>query len=96
MTARALVRRLRDQGCEPVRSHQIWRCGNCQTVVPLHAGDIPAGTLRAIERDQDGMRAGNGPRFKIAVAAIDPHVTCPRVPPIQVQVAFSGDEGERI
>ena len=54
MTARALIRRLRERGCEPVRqrgSHQIWRCGNCQTVVPLHAGDIPAGTLRSIERD---------------------------------------------
>lgn len=32
-------------------SHAIYRTpGGCQTVVPMHAGDIPAGTLRAIER----------------------------------------------
>jgi len=39
---------------EPVRqrrSHQIWCRGNPQTVIPLHTGDIPAGTLRSIERD---------------------------------------------
>ncbi len=54
VTAPALVHRLRDFGCEPVRqrgSHQIWRCGTCRTVVPVHAGDIPVGTLRSIERD---------------------------------------------
>ena len=54
MTARVLLRKLRELGCEPVRqrgSHQIWRCGNCQTVIPLHARDIPTGTLRSIERD---------------------------------------------
>ena len=54
MTARALVRKLRELGCQPLRqrgSHQIWRCGNCQTVIPIHTGDIPAGTLRAVERD---------------------------------------------
>ncbi|MGH9110479.1 MAG: type II toxin-antitoxin system HicA family toxin [Acidimicrobiales bacterium] len=63
MTARALIRRLREHGCEPVRqrgSHQIWRCGNCQAIVPLHAGDIPTGTLRAIERD---LEACLGPRW---------------------------------
>jgi len=32
-------------------SHQIWRCDECQTVVPVHTGDIPKGTLRSIERD---------------------------------------------
>jgi predicted RNA binding protein YcfA (HicA-like mRNA interferase family) len=41
-------------GGEVVRqsgSHVIVRAGTCQTVVPKHGGDIPAGTLRAIERD---------------------------------------------
>ncbi|MGH9151076.1 MAG: type II toxin-antitoxin system HicA family toxin [Acidimicrobiales bacterium] len=48
---RALLRRL---GCEEARqsgSHLIVRCGRCQTVVPVHTGDIPPGTLRSIERD---------------------------------------------
>jgi predicted RNA binding protein YcfA (HicA-like mRNA interferase family) len=32
-------------------SHAIYRTpGGCQTVVPLHTGDIPVGTLRAIQR----------------------------------------------
>jgi len=63
MTARTLIRRLRERGCEPVRqrgSHQIWRCRNCQTVIPLHTGDIPAGTLRSIERD---LEACLGPKW---------------------------------
>ncbi|MGH9182046.1 MAG: type II toxin-antitoxin system HicA family toxin, partial [Acidimicrobiales bacterium] len=54
VTARVLVRKLRDRGCESVRqrgSHQTWRCGTCQTVVPMHTGDLTAGTLRSIERD---------------------------------------------
>ncbi len=45
---------LRRLGCEQVRqrgSHQIWRCGTCQTVIPMHTGDLPPGTLRSIERD---------------------------------------------
>ncbi|MHB1720163.1 MAG: type II toxin-antitoxin system HicA family toxin [Acidimicrobiales bacterium] len=63
MTARRLVRILRQHGCEPVRqrgSHQIWRRANCQTVIPLHAGDIPTGTLRSIERDLEPCL---GPRW---------------------------------
>lgn len=33
-------------------SHRRYRAGNCLTTVPQHgARDIPAGTLRAIERD---------------------------------------------
>lgn len=63
MTARALVRMLRERGCEPVRqrgAHQIWRCADCQTVIPVHTGDIPPGTLRSIERD---LEACLGPRW---------------------------------
>jgi len=54
MTARVIIRKLRERGCGSVRqrgSHQIWRCGNCQSVIPLHAGDLTPGTLRSIERD---------------------------------------------
>ncbi|MHB8288061.1 MAG: type II toxin-antitoxin system HicA family toxin [Acidimicrobiales bacterium] len=58
-----LLRAIRQRGCELVRqrgSHQIRRCGDCQTVVPLHAGDIPTGTLRSIERDLEPCL---GPRW---------------------------------
>ena len=52
--ARELLRRLKDLGCVEVRqkgSHVIVRCGDCTSVVAVHAGeDIKAGTLRAIER----------------------------------------------
>jgi len=49
-----LRRILRRAGCVEVRqsgSHLVVRCGTCQTVVPVHGGDLPAGTLRSIERD---------------------------------------------
>lgn len=62
MTARALTRILRRLGCEPVRqhgSHQIWRRASCQTVVPLHAGDLTPGTLRSIERDLEPCLGAN-------------------------------------
>ncbi len=29
----------------------MYRLGQCVTTVPMHRGDIPAGTLRTIERD---------------------------------------------
>ncbi len=51
--AQELRRILRHAGCVEVRqsgSH-IVRCGTCQTVVPVHGGDPPAGTMRSIERD---------------------------------------------
>lgn len=32
-------------------SHQIWRCGNCTTVVPAHGKEVAAGTVRNIQRD---------------------------------------------
>ena len=35
-------------------SHVRVRCNDCETTVPVHAGeDLPPGTLRAIERDLD-------------------------------------------
>lgn len=54
MTARVLIRKLRERGCVSMRqwgSRQIWRCDSCQTVIPVHAGDLTPGTLRSIERD---------------------------------------------
>ena len=55
MKARDLLRILGKHGCEQVRqkgSHLVVRCGDCQTVVPVHRGqDIPRGTLASIERD---------------------------------------------
>ena len=32
-------------------SHAIVQCGACRTVVPVHSGDLPTGTLRSIIRD---------------------------------------------
>lgn len=54
MTARELLGDLGRKGCAVVRqsgSHAIVRCGTCQTVVPIHRGDIPKGTLASIKRD---------------------------------------------
>lgn len=55
MTSRELSKLLKAHGCELQRhgkgSHEVWRCpGGCQTIIPSHRGDIPAGTLRAIGR----------------------------------------------
>lgn len=54
MTAKELRRILRAKGCVEVRqngSHLMVRCGNCPTVIPVHAGeDIGPGLLRKIER----------------------------------------------
>ncbi len=55
MTARELLKKLRKAGCVKVRSgkgsHEIWRCGDCQSPIPVHAGrDIPPGTLRQIAK----------------------------------------------
>lgn len=57
MTARELLRLLKSLGCVEVRqrgSHLIIRCGACQTVIPVHAGDIPPGTLRNIGKHLEG------------------------------------------
>lgn len=53
MKAQQLRKILAAKGCVEVRqkgSHLIIRCGTCQTVVPVHGGDIPAGTLRSIQK----------------------------------------------
>ncbi|MHB8466531.1 MAG: type II toxin-antitoxin system HicA family toxin [Acidimicrobiales bacterium] len=54
MTARDLLKILRRRGCVQLRqhgSHIVVRCGKCQTVIPVHAGqDLGSGLLRAIER----------------------------------------------
>ncbi|HEX9559824.1 MAG TPA: type II toxin-antitoxin system HicA family toxin [Candidatus Dormibacteraeota bacterium] len=59
MTGQQILQRIRRAGCKPgpVRqqgSHMRIECdgGKCKTTVPVHRGqDLPAGTLRAIERD---------------------------------------------
>jgi predicted RNA binding protein YcfA (HicA-like mRNA interferase family) len=54
MTTRELRRTLRSKGCEEVRqsgSHLIVRCRLCQTVIPVHSGDLPTGLLRRSVRD---------------------------------------------
>jgi predicted RNA binding protein YcfA (HicA-like mRNA interferase family) len=54
MKVRELRARLRRLKCVELRqsgSHLIVQCGTCQTVVPVHSGDVALGTLRAIERD---------------------------------------------
>lgn len=55
MTGYEVLRLVEAKGCSRLRqrgSHVIVACpGGCQSVVPVHRGqDIPAGTLRAIER----------------------------------------------
>jgi predicted RNA binding protein YcfA (HicA-like mRNA interferase family) len=54
MTTTELRRLLAKHGCTEVRqkgSHLVVRCpGGCQTVIPVHRGDIPKGTLRSIKR----------------------------------------------
>jgi predicted RNA binding protein YcfA (HicA-like mRNA interferase family) len=47
---------IRQHGGEPVKLHEVgshakYAVGGCMTIIPLHARDIPIGTLRAIERD---------------------------------------------
>ena len=55
MKAKELLRKLKGLGCVEVRqrgSHMVVRCGQCTTVIPVHAGrDIGTGLLHAIERD---------------------------------------------
>ncbi len=55
MTAREVLRVIRDRGGEVLRqkgSHIRVRAGECYTTVPDHSSrDVPPGTLRAIERD---------------------------------------------
>lgn len=54
MSVTKLRQLLRRRGRSEVRqsgSHMVVRCDACQTVIPVHSGDLPSGTLRAIERD---------------------------------------------
>lgn len=54
VTALDLRKLLRKLGCSEVRqvgSHLTIRCGDCLATIAVHSGDIPAGTLRKIERD---------------------------------------------
>lgn len=56
MRAREVNRKLEALGAEAVRqtgSHRRYRSGTCLTTMPQHTGDIPAGTLRSIERDME-------------------------------------------
>lgn len=55
MTSRELRQILRSFKCIEVRqsgSHLVVKCGDCQTVIPVHPGrDIKRGTLKGIEKD---------------------------------------------
>ncbi len=55
MTGRDVARLIRQHGGVTIRqkgSHIVMRLGTCLTTVPVHGvRDLPAGTLRAIERD---------------------------------------------
>ncbi|MBI2395757.1 MAG: type II toxin-antitoxin system HicA family toxin [Deltaproteobacteria bacterium] len=58
MTAREVVRRLVDLDCAERAgkgSHRVFVSsqGRCRTVVPMHRGDIPNGTVRAIQRQME-------------------------------------------
>jgi predicted RNA binding protein YcfA (HicA-like mRNA interferase family) len=54
MTSNELLAVLRSKGCAFIRagkgSHQLWQCHHCRTTIPMHGGDIPVGTLRAIQK----------------------------------------------
>lgn len=54
MTSRQVLAKIRRGGGEVVRqsgSHAIVRVPNgCQTVVPIHRGDLPKGTLHSIRK----------------------------------------------
>lgn len=54
MTSKEVLRTIEQHGGRVARqsgSHAIARTpGGCQTVVPIHKGDIPKGTLAAIRR----------------------------------------------
>lgn len=59
MRAREINQRIEQLGGHAVRqrgSHRVYRASSAdgavtvQTVVPQHSGDVPRGTLRAIER----------------------------------------------
>jgi len=55
LTGKTLLKLLKKKGCVELRqkgSHVMVKCGKCQTVVPIHAGeDLGTGLLHKIERD---------------------------------------------
>jgi predicted RNA binding protein YcfA (HicA-like mRNA interferase family) len=55
MTADEIARILQRRGCtwrQGKGSHRFYMCGDCcTTVLAMHRGDIPRGTLRSIVRD---------------------------------------------
>ena len=55
LTGVKMLKILTDHGCTVLRqkgSHVRVQSGACHTTVPVHAGEtLPAGTVRAIERD---------------------------------------------
>lgn len=55
MKAKELIALLKRLGCVEVRqrgSHVVVRCGQCQVIVPVHAGrDLGTGLLHSIRRD---------------------------------------------
>jgi predicted RNA binding protein YcfA (HicA-like mRNA interferase family) len=56
MKAEEVVKILKDAGAEWRQgkgSHRVYSFGECTTVVPMHSGDMPKGTLRAIERQME-------------------------------------------
>ena len=88
MRAREVNRRIERLGGKMVRqvgSHRRYvvtytdaagRETTVATTVPQHAGDIPAGTLRAVERDHEpalgeGMAAMSGNEFRVVVTRED-------------------------
>jgi len=58
MTANEVLKALKARGAVLVRqkgSHARYKsaCGECATTVPMHKGDVPIGTLRAIQKDME-------------------------------------------
>lgn len=52
--AKELLRILKRRGCTDAAakgSHRKIACGKCATILSMHAGDIPTGTLRSIVKD---------------------------------------------
>jgi predicted RNA binding protein YcfA (HicA-like mRNA interferase family) len=56
VTARQVIRRIRDLADTAAKVHQVgsherWQVnGHCKITIPVHGGDIPPGTLSSIQR----------------------------------------------
>ena len=58
LTAKKLLRWLHKKGCESIRkkgSHLFlyWSKYDKTTIIPMHTGDLPRGTIRKILKDLD-------------------------------------------